>query len=260
MARTAPGEPAARSAREAELYDEGTVWDNSNRWNERFPHIFQSPNTALGERRFRSLVSARIGEARALDVGCGRGTLTRELRMMGAGSVYGFDISQREVELARQENGDLDGVEFGVHDAQAPLDGHFDLIVGRSILHHIDFHDVLVGFFARNLTPGGRMVFMEPMSHPMTVFFHRLVPSAHTPDERPLTRSDAAWLEARLAARIVPVNFVSFPAGAISSLLMRSADNALTRLADRIDRSLEHRPAMRAHGRQGIIVIDRPAG
>jgi hypothetical protein len=102
------------------------------------------------------------------------------------------------------------------------------------------------------------MVFMEPMSHPMTIAFHRLVRGAHTPGEYPLSRSDVGWLERTFPhCRVHPINFLSFPAGVLSSYLFRSADNSLTRATDAIDRRLERRGGLRGYARQAIIVIEK---
>jgi hypothetical protein len=104
------------------------------------------------------------------------------------------------------------------------------------------------------------MVFMEPMSHPMTIAFHRLVRSAHTPGEYPLNLSDVHWLEQAFPRCAVhPINFLSFPAGVLSSYLFRSPDNALTRATDAIDRRLERREWLRGYARQAIIVIEKPS-
>jgi SAM-dependent methyltransferase len=256
-----PAITAARAEHEAKAYDEGDVWEISNRWHQRVSHVILGPNTVRAEERFRGLIAARAQGGRVMDVGCGRGVLSAELHAMGAASVYGFDVSQREVDMARAAYGELSGVTFGAHGVEAPIEGAFDLIVGRSILHHIDFRNVLPALFEHNLAPGGRMLFMEPMSHPMTLAFHRFVRSAHTPDEWPLTPDDVTWLEERFAADVEPINLLSFPVGVLSSLLLSSSSpsNPLMRAADRVDRALEGVTVLRARGRQGTIVIDRPA-
>jgi SAM-dependent methyltransferase len=247
-------------SREAEVYDDGRTVETYYRWVARVSHVMSGPNTRHGDRRFLSLIRGRVADGRVMDVGCGTGALSAELHAMGASAVYGFDISRRQVNEARAEYGNLEGVTFRVHGVEVPIEGRFDIIVGQSILHHVDFRRTLATLFEENLSPGGRMVFMEPMSHPFTLAFHRLVPSAHTPDEWPLTPSDIAWLQQRFAARIMPINLFSFPAGIFSSFVLPSDDNRLMRLADRVDRSLEKRRRLLARGRQGIIVIDRPAG
>jgi SAM-dependent methyltransferase len=252
-----PATSSSRAAREAESYDHGQVWSNTHRWHERVMHVLTGPNTMAGERCFDSLIAGRARGGRVMDVGCGRGALSRGLHGLGAASVYGFDISEYEVEQARSSCRGLDGVSFGVHGAEAPIEGQFDLIVGRSILHHIDFREIVPRLYERNLAPAGRMIFMEPMSHPLTLAFHHLVRSAHTSDEWPLTPADVTWLRQRFTVHVIPINLLSFPAGIVSSLLLDSPDNALMRCADAIDRSLDRRPFFTARGRQGIILVDR---
>ena len=247
-----------RASREAAAYDEGQVSETCQRWIMRVPHVIGCHNTVLGEQRFQRLLGERASGARAMEVGCGTGVTASKLSSLGASSVYAFDVSHRQIEQARAEFGDLAGVTFAVQDADAPMAGQFDLIVGRSILHHVDFRSILPRLFEENLAPGGRMLFMEPMSHPLTLAFHRFVRGAHTPDEWPITPADVAWLRERFAARVMPINLLSFPAGAFSSFVFSSADNPLTRLADSIDGRLERRRRLMARGRQGIVVVDRP--
>lgn len=257
---SAADSPQARTAREAEVYDDGRVVEEYFRWVALVPHVMSGPNSEFGDRRFLGLLSERVAGGRVMDVGCGTGDLSAHLHAMGASAVYGFDISRRRVEEARAKYGGLEGVTFHVHSAEDPISGRFDVIVGHAILHHLDFRVTLATLFEDNLRPGGRMVFVEPMSHPLTLAFHRLVRSAHTPDEWPLTPADVAWLQQRFAAHVVPVNLLSFPVAVFSSFVLSSEDNGLMRLADRIDRSLERRRRLLARGRQGIIVIDRPPG
>jgi 2-polyprenyl-3-methyl-5-hydroxy-6-metoxy-1,4-benzoquinol methylase len=249
----------ARITREAEAFDDGRAVELNLRWKARVPHVMNGPNSRFGKQRFRHLVEERIVGARAMDVGCGCGELSAELHSMGASGVYAFDVSRRQLEQARAQFGNLSGVTFHLHNAESPIPGRFDLIVGNAILHHIDFRKVLVTLFERNLAPGGRMVFIEPMSHPLTLGFHLLFPSSHTADEWPITHRDVNWLRNRFDAQVIPINLISFPTGIVSSLMLRSEDNWLMRLADRIDRKLERRKGLGAYGRDGIIVIEHRA-
>jgi SAM-dependent methyltransferase len=245
---------------EAEAFDDGRAVENNLRWVARVPHVMSGPNSRRGDRRFQSLLSERVAGGRVMDVGCGTGELSAALHAMGASSVFGLDVSRRQIDEARCTYGGLPGVTFHLQSADAPIAGRFDVITGQAVLHHLDFRRTLVKLFEENLLPGGRMVFIEPMSHPLTLAFHRFVPSAHTPDEWPITPADSEWLQRRFAARVVPINLFSFPAGIVSSFVLSREDNVLMQLADRVDRRLERRRRLQARGRQGIIVIDRPRG
>jgi SAM-dependent methyltransferase len=243
---------------ERAAYDEGTVFERSNAWNQRVPHVFGAPNTERGELLFCELIAMAVGSGgRVLDVGCGIGETARQAVELGASEVLAVDLSERFLQDA-QRRGDGDGrIEYRLHDLHHPLDDRFDLVVGRSVLHHIEWRSFLQRTYRENLATGGRMVFMEPMRHPMTVAFHRVVRSAHTPGEYPLGRGDVRWLEETFPrCRVHPINFLSFPAGVLSSYLFRSPDNALTRASNAVDRRLERRGRLRGYARQAIIVIE----
>jgi 2-polyprenyl-3-methyl-5-hydroxy-6-metoxy-1,4-benzoquinol methylase len=257
---TRPINEAARGERERRAYDEDGVFERSTAWMQRVIHVFEGPNTRRGEALFSAAAGEAARGARVLDVGCGRGTSTFGLLVHKPSYVLGIDVSSREIELARHAATGMDSVEFRLQSAHQPIADRFDLIIGRSVLHHIDFREFLRRAFDDNLRPGGRMIFMEPMSHPLAVAFHRLVRSAHTPDERPLGRADVAWLRRQFPAVVVyGINLLSFPAGIVSTFSCRSADNRLMRAADEADRRmLGAVPWLAAHARQGIIVIDKP--
>jgi 2-polyprenyl-3-methyl-5-hydroxy-6-metoxy-1,4-benzoquinol methylase len=245
---------------ERAAYDEGVVFERSDAWNRRVPHVFHAPNTERGEALFARLIGEAVQSGgRVLDAGCGTGDTARQAVELGASEVLAVELSERFLQEARRR-GDGEGkIEYRLHDLHHPLEGRFDLVVGRSILHHIDWRPLLQRTYSENLAPGGRIVFMEPMSHPMTIAFHRLVRDAHTPGEYPLSRGDVRWVEQTFPRCAVhPINFLSFPAGVLSSYLFRSPHNSLTRATDAIDRRLERSGALRGYARQAIIVIDKP--
>jgi 2-polyprenyl-3-methyl-5-hydroxy-6-metoxy-1,4-benzoquinol methylase len=249
----------ARSAREAEAFDGGRIVEKNLRWKERFPHVMHGPNSQFGEQRYRELLRERVVGGRVMEIGCGSGGLSAELHKMGARTVFAIDVSRRHIDEARATYGDLSGVSFNLQGAEVSIRGRFDVITGHSILHHLDFRTILVRLFEENLLPGGRMVFVEPMSHPLTLGFHWLFRSAHSPDEWPITPTDVIWLRETLGARVMPINLLSFPVGVISSFTLTAEDNWLMRLVDRADRSLARRYRLVARGREGLVVIDRPA-
>jgi SAM-dependent methyltransferase len=247
-----------RATREAAAYDEDHVWEKSHSWHVRVKHVLEGANTRRADRLFDELLTTKAAGGRVLDVGCGPGRTTRYAIDAGATYALGIEISRTALEAASKlaQPGRL---EFRHADVQQPLDGRFDLIFGRSVLHHIDFRGALPRWYHDNLLSGGRLLFMEPASHPMTLAFHLLVPSAHTPDEFTLLPRDIAWIRRQFPqVSVFPVNLFSFPAGVMSSLLMASPDNALMRIADRIDRPLQTRRRLSAFGRQVIIAIEKP--
>jgi len=91
---------------------------------------------------------------RTLDVGCGEGTVARELAALG--HAVGLDVSPSLVALAREAAPDAD---FVVGDATAlPFeDGAFDLVLAVNVLMNVDDLDAAVAEAARVLAPGGRL-------------------------------------------------------------------------------------------------------
>jgi SAM-dependent methyltransferase len=91
-----------------------------------------------------------------LDVGCGEGRVTRDLRQLGHTTI-GVDASQTMIAAAREAdpNGD-----YVVADAAAlPFpDAHADLVVAFMSLMDVDHMPEAVGELARVLEPNGRLV------------------------------------------------------------------------------------------------------
>jgi 2-polyprenyl-3-methyl-5-hydroxy-6-metoxy-1,4-benzoquinol methylase len=248
----------ARAERERQAYDEDGVLEESHRWHLRARHVIESPNTRRMERRFDELVAEAVRNRRVLDVGCAAGSQSRRLLEMGAAEVVGADVSERFIEQARRQ-GEIPGrLRFENIDAVRELSGTYDVFFGRSILHHIDYRTFLRNAYDHHLSRGGTMIFMEPLgSNLITKAFHFLVKSAHTPDERPWTLADQRWLkQSFLSVELIPINFLSYPAGILSSLILHDPDNALLRAADACDVWLSrHVPGLLPQARQVILII-----
>lgn len=249
----------SRAERERAAYDEQGVFEASHGWHVRFRHVFECPNTRRNERLFEERLRAGVAGARVLDIGCGDGDSSERLLDLGAAYVRGIDIAQTFIARAkaRERTGRL---EFACRDVGQPLDGRFDVIFGRSILHHLDWREVLERLHAANLNPAGRMLFMEPLGENLLIrLFHGLARRAHTRDERPFDRADLRWLRRRFPRlEVLPINYLSFPAGLVSSFLFRRADNPMLRLCDRVDDWLARRVALLVpRFRQAILVIGK---
>jgi 2-polyprenyl-3-methyl-5-hydroxy-6-metoxy-1,4-benzoquinol methylase len=150
-----PGVDVERSRREREAYDERGVEEAMNTWHGRFPHVFESPNTRRAERRFDALTRAVAVGRRVLDMGCGDGASSGRLLEMNADYVRGVDISRTAIARA-QARAQPGRLEFRLGDVTRELDGQFECVFGRSILHHIDYRDALPRLYSEHLAPGGR--------------------------------------------------------------------------------------------------------
>lgn len=198
-----------------------------------------------------------------LDYGCGRGPDTAGLIRRGARHVTGIDISEAEIDEARAaaENGGFaDRTDFLVADGHATgfSDAAFDLVVGDSILHHLDLRSALEEI-RRILRPGGRAVFSEPLAHnPILRIGRALTPSARTADEHPFTTAD--W---DLCAEVFPGfhhferEFLTIPLMPINLLLPRSAQRRLARRVFSIDdRLLDRFPRLGKYARLTFLVLE----
>ena len=111
---------------------------------------------------FFRMVGELAGQ-RVLDLACGFGFYTRQLKRRGAVQVVGVDISPEMVRLARaKEQEDPTGVEYRVGDAiNLPLLGPFDLVTAVYLLNYAESKDQMLGMCQSaydNLVAGGRFV------------------------------------------------------------------------------------------------------
>jgi len=89
-----------------------------------------------------------------LDVGCGPGTITRDLaRLVAPGRVLGIDASAEVIAQAAEDG----GAEFAVGDVyRLELDdGEFDVVHAHQVLQHLTDPVAALGELRRVLRPGG---------------------------------------------------------------------------------------------------------
>jgi ubiquinone/menaquinone biosynthesis C-methylase UbiE len=108
-----------------------------------------------------------VATLHVLDYGCGTGGTTVHLAARGARAA-GFDISLTRLAEARQRvagapGGGHAGLVQSVAEMLPFADGSFDALLGKQILHHLDL-SVAIPEIARVLRPGGRAVFLEPLT------------------------------------------------------------------------------------------------
>lgn len=104
-----------------------------------------------------------VSNRSVLDLACGDGFYTRQLKLRGATKVVGVDVSEKMVELAEkaEEKNPL-GIDYIVQDVIGLRLGQtFDLISAAYLLNYAKTFEELVAFakaISRHLKPGGRFV------------------------------------------------------------------------------------------------------
>ncbi|TDW18417.1 class I SAM-dependent methyltransferase [Kribbella kalugense] len=100
----------------------------------------------------RILQAVPVGAKRALDIGCGEGMLTRELRAV-VPEVTGIDLDTPSLELARGYGDDISYV-YGDF-LEYPLEpASYDVVASVATLHHVDARAGLLRMRSL-LRPGG---------------------------------------------------------------------------------------------------------
>jgi len=105
------------------------------------------------------VVTGMPNRPRVLEVGCGTGTFTGALSEAFP-LLTAIDISDPLLRVARERFPNVELLEQDIHHTTFE-DGRFDLVVGCSVLHHLDWDLALLEIF-RILKAGGRIRFSEP--------------------------------------------------------------------------------------------------
>jgi SAM-dependent methyltransferase len=109
---------------------------------------------------------------RALEIGCGTGMFTEMFARTGA-QIVGVEISEALLEKARTRNLPTAQVQlFAKRFEDCDVDGPFDMVIGSSVLHHLDIEAALAKIYSL-LKPGGWMSFAEPNMLNPQVFLER---------------------------------------------------------------------------------------
>jgi ubiquinone/menaquinone biosynthesis C-methylase UbiE len=154
-----------------------STWNNKNSTKNLYNHT--ASQWIRGEPSSLSDFTARpfvlelcepIAGLRVLDLGCGEGYCSRELRRRGAAQVQGIDISESMIEAAcLQEAEDTLGIRYEVGcatDLKQFGDHEIDLVVAVFLFNYLTTAQTqqCISEVARILRPGGRFVFSVP--HP----------------------------------------------------------------------------------------------
>lgn len=101
-----------------------------------------------------------------LDIACGEGFYSRQLKQAGAAKVLGIDISSEMIALGNKQEAALKlGNEYMVADCtNLKLDQEYDLILAAYFINYAQSQKTLAAMaasMARNLRPGGRLIMVN---------------------------------------------------------------------------------------------------
>ena len=227
-----------RVRRERESYDEGEVFVESAKLHARFEHVFTGANSRAAEHHFADLVRQQAARRRVLSYGCVRGDMLMPAVLAARPQrLLVVDVSIKEIEAVRTEFGNA--AEYSVmdgHSLAVPKES-FDLVVGRAIIHHLEY-ETAIREIHRVLAPGGLAAFVEPLrGNPLLALARLLTPRARTRDELPLSAAQLRFADQVFgSSRHLFFNLFSVPAGMMSSIVFPSPDHRLMCAADRVER------------------------
>jgi ubiquinone/menaquinone biosynthesis C-methylase UbiE len=230
---------SARVQREKFSYDQGDVVQEMLALQSRFQHVFRSPNSQRAEEFLDAMLERTIRGKHILDYGCQNGSMVERYMRFEPARIFGIDISEAGIREATEKYSHL--ADFQVADAHGlPFaDNCFDVVIGRSILHHLQF-ETAIAEVTRILRPNGWAIFMEPLGdNPAAKLLRHLTPKARTRDEMPLSRKQIRWGDQWFGnGAHWYFNLVSVPVAMVTSTTSLAPDNSLLRAADFIDVAL----------------------
>jgi SAM-dependent methyltransferase len=143
----------------------GTRWQNTSvprgdDYDARWRTLAAAGKSVHGEADLVASLLQDAGATRVLDAGCGTGRVAIELARRGF-AVVGIDSDAAMLETARTKAPDLSWVHADLVDAEAHVDGEFDMVVAAGnvmIFLTPGTERVVVGQLATRLAPDGLLV------------------------------------------------------------------------------------------------------
>ena len=149
-----------------------------------------APLMTLGlERRYHRIVIQQLalrGDEKILDLGCGTGTLTRDIAAAltdkKKSCCTGLDAAEKMIEIAQRKAADIPNIRFesAIAEKLPHPDSTFDSAVSTFFFHHINFElkKKVLAETARVLKPGGRFIIVD-VDVPTTWFGSLCAHSGH---------------------------------------------------------------------------------
>ena len=205
-----------------------------------FRNYFSNPSLVEMENDLNKVKN--ISNKKVLDFGCGYGKDFDDL-LLNDNELTGIDISELYIRHCTNYcNKNFKDKKFSffamdAHDLKFE-DETFDLIIGRGILHHLDFNIALKGI-KRVLKKDGEAYFQEPLgNNPLLKIFRIITPNLRTKDERPFYKKDLIKLERDFNIEFKYYGMISFIASIITSPFTGNGNNFFVKLLYSIEKKL----------------------
>lgn len=115
--------------------------------------------------RFVKSEGLKNKQIKFLNFGCGTGRSEKLIRKYFKKSIiFSIDVSEKSIEIARENNRELDNVVFKSFDGyQIPFEDRFDIIFAANVFHHIthEEHPVVLKRIYQNLNENGFLFIFE---------------------------------------------------------------------------------------------------
>ena len=170
-----------------------------------------------------------------LDLGCGEGYCSRELRQRGAKEVHGIDLSESMISAAKaQETKHPLGISYEVNCAtnlNQLADGEFDLVVAVFLFNYLTVEQTqkCMAEVFRVIRPGGRFIFSIP--HPALPYMGEKNPPFYFNVDRNnyfsgrdnlfsgrIWKRDGSWLDVQLIHKTFQDYFETLGSAGFSTL------------------------------------------
>jgi len=134
----------------------GLGGNDASHWD---AHLAESWDKRSWPTKTEMIASLTSPEESILDVGCGTGSILRDLKMRGYTNLHGMDISQYAVDRLRTEGLTM----WCARLPRLPIsDAKFDVVIASQVLEHVIRRGRFMREIARVLRPGGRAFVFVP--------------------------------------------------------------------------------------------------
>ena len=242
-----------RLKREKEYHDERFTTEKRIK-SKKFYSITQD-----SKEYYSNLIFNFSNKKKLLEIGCAKGEFSRKILQNNVEELVGIDISEVAIEKSKSYNIDFQKkAKFLVMDGANLSFGNnsFDLVVGQSVLHHIDFPEGIQEI-SRVIKNNGKGIFLEPLGmNPLINFYRKLTPEERTEDERPFKKKELEFFYKYFRE----VNFTYFYLTAIVSVFFRNTSyfSIVKKITKRIDDFLFKSRFFQKYAWTVVIQLSKP--